>query len=366
MPHRLRVERAHLVEGLLVGEGVVVVGVRPRVEVARLDVVHEAQLVVGVAVDVVEPRRELDRLDVERDADVREHRREQRREVGRIGVGDRQLEREVVDARLLEEVAGGVGVEGDRVGQVLVAGVEDRNGAILRLAGADALEDRVVVDRESERLPYTDVVERLGLFVEGEDELVGRLALREFERPVELRGEIGLDGGEDVEGSVESGCDERRRLGDVGEDDLGDARRIPPVVVVAREREAVALTPRLEHEGARAVRRRLHVGGVVRVEDEPGRPGQEEEEVLVRLRQRDLHRALVGRGDLFDRLQAREADHRLVGAGLVERGDDVLCRELGAVVEGDARLEGEGIGAAVVGDRPVARQGRHDLAVLGA
>src|SRR5690606_25271603 len=126
------------------------------------------------------------------------------------------------------------------------------------------------------------VVERQGGLVGGpsggEQEIAGVF---------QLRGEVRVDGGENVEAAVEGRVHAGGEVGDVLEDDLGDAGGLAPVVVVAVEGDGAALAPVLKCEGPRTVLRGLQVGGVIGLEDEAGRAGQCEQEVLVRLGQRD-------------------------------------------------------------------------------
>ena len=99
---RLGVQALHL--GVVVREVVVRVG--PVLEVVRLGVQHEAQVVVLVDVDVVQPGGEVDRVDLERDADLVEVRHEDLRDRRGVEARDRQLECEVLDSGLGQQRLG--------------------------------------------------------------------------------------------------------------------------------------------------------------------------------------------------------------------------------------------------------------------
>ncbi|MBG9885243.1 hypothetical protein ABE10_01305, partial [Bacillus toyonensis] len=318
---RLRVQLLHL--RVVVAE--VVGGVGEVAEVAGLDVQDEAQVVVPVLVDVLEPGGELDGLDLQGHPDLLEVRDQDLRHGRPVERRDRQREGQLLLARFLEELPGLVRVVGDAVREVLVAGVELGDRSVERLARADGLDECLVVDRQAQRLTHALVVQRgLGV-VEGERRLVRGAPGGEGEPSalLQLRGEVGVDSGEHVEAPVERGVDTGGEVGDVVEDDLGEACLLAPIGVIAGEGDRAALLPGLQGEGACAVLGVLQLGGVALRVHQPGDAGEREEEVLAGCGEGHHDRLRVRRGDRGDSGEVGVALERRVVLDRLERGDDV-------------------------------------------
>jgi len=149
-------------------------------------------------------------------------------------------------------------------------------------------------------------------------------------------------------------------VGDVVEDDLLDLGLGAPVLLVALERDRVALLPALQDEGPGPVGRRLVVDGVALLEDRARSAGQVPQQLRVRLAERDGDLLSVGR-DRRDARQRGGVRPRGVRLVLLQRPHHVLRGERLAVVERHALAQRERVGETVIRHGEVTRQRRYDL-----
>jgi len=159
-------------------------------------------------------------------------------------------------------------------------------------------------------------------------------------------------------------------VGDEAEDDAVQIRqsvaaRVGAVVVgVALQRDVVAADPLDKLERASAVRLALQRLAPAARQNDGVAAGQVEEELGVGLGEHELDSLLVHGADRLDRVVVLRVRNLVRFHVPLHRGDDVLCREIAAVVERDALAQFKRPGEPVVADfgKRLGHAG-HDVAV---
>ena len=182
---------------------VVVVGLRPLVEVVAFRMVDEREVVIAVGVHVLKPCGEFHAVDAQIDADAAQLAAQLLTKLGTVDtrrVGERQLERVTGGIpRLLHEALGFGGIVRIQAGQVLVAGVNGRDWPTERRIHSPARgDDLLVVNRIADCLPYAFVGGFRTRAVEREHEFVAAVVRLDgvFPTAFELAGHIRVDRGQ--------------------------------------------------------------------------------------------------------------------------------------------------------------------------
>src|SRR5690606_16417747 len=137
-----------------------------------------------------------------------------------------------------------------------------------------------------------------------------------------------------------------------------------PVIFESRELDAIPTHPLLKAKGAGADRLHLVAVGAFRRDDYRIAPGKVVEKIAGRLAQADDDRVIIERLDLRDWFEdVFLGIGRFGRACALEAEFHIGSLKTGAIVEGDAFTQLEGVGKAVFRNLPTVRQKRLYLAV---
>ena len=339
--------------GVVLGQRRVEVGGEPAVDVDVRLQLHELEIDADVG--------ELG-LQVLGDVDVR---------LALPGDDDR-LHREAVGiAAVGEQLAGEVGV-GAVAGQpvVWIGGVVAFHERPRRHAFAEQrrVDQLLAVDGAGDRLANLPLLQRAARAVEEEREVAERLGAFEHERLGHLLDHRRVGDHPEVDFAGLQGGEQGLIVGYDSNADPGDVRPVTPVRLVGHDVELLSLGPFSEGEGPGPVRFRSDRfgGDVIGRQDRRTDAAQRRRQRGIGSRQAEDHGEVIGRGDLFDREQETACcGTRLLVEDALEGGDDVLRRQLRAVVERDALTQCERQLGAVLVVRPFGCQARLDGQVGG-
>ena len=257
----------------------------------------------------------------------------------------------------------------EQAGQILVPRVEraDRAAQLLRGVGL-RLGDDGGVDQIPYGLPHLRIgQDGIGVVVEHQRGLVQALPGGDHQRGV-LAQRLGR-GRAQRQRHVDLAVPQRLHhggfVGEIPEGDLRGGRGLPPVGVVAAQRDGHALAELGDGErpGAQGLARVID-GGVLIVDD-AGASGQGPGQRRVGGGQRDGDGVLVRIGDLGEMVERLGADVLLLH-GLLEGPDHVGGVERMAVGEPQPGLQREGVAEAILGDVPLLGQTGGQGVVLAA
>ena len=153
-------------------------------------------------------------------------------------------------------------------------------------------------------------------------------------------------------------------IGNDLEDDLVELGRLTPVILVARQLDLVTLGPGLQDKGTGSHRIRRIVVSRFRRNDHSVTPGQVEQNIAIRLCQRDLDCQRVNdlyRSDIGIKRLLRVG--RAFRTNAIKRELDVVGIHIRSVAEFDAFVQFECIDQTVIGNRPGLCKSRIDAAV---
>ena len=341
------------------------------VVIERLSMGDDAEVEIMAHENLVDPLRPFEVLDAHTDAGFGELGRDDLATAPRIG---RRWQFERERKAVGQASLGQQGARARRVVGVLTREV-DIGRVLRREMTADglavtvhrAVDDGPTVERMRNRTPHREPVERRLAVVDGQNHFAfGEARLHRKARiGLELRDVLGRRKvREDIDIAGHQSCVGGRWIADEFEHHLFEPRTRPPIPVVTFEHHPIAAPPLRKPERAGADgRARIGCGGCRSEHCESGH----REALQQAARAMHQHHAHRERIDDFDR--AHRAEQRLLRigrigrAGAIEREFDGLRIEGRAVMKAHAGAQREGIGQAIGGDAPGAREARHDRSI---